>query len=96
MNKNIIHQAAQVYSEKSFVQPLNSFGEVLSLPPGQTVPSGYRKHCKLAERHFKAGVSWHAEMTAFQQEDQTGACSTSSKKKGMLSYLSKVFTKYFW
>jgi hypothetical protein len=61
MNKEIIHQAAQVHAEKSFVQPLNSQGEIMSIPTGHTVPYGYRKHCKLAEKHFKAGVLWYQE-----------------------------------
>jgi hypothetical protein len=55
MNKEIIHQAAQAHAEKSFIQPLNAQGEVMSIPTGHTVPYGY-KHCKLAEKHFKAGV----------------------------------------
>jgi hypothetical protein len=46
MNKEII-QAAQAHAEKSFIQPLNAQGEVMSIPTGHTVPYGYRKHCKL-------------------------------------------------
>jgi hypothetical protein len=61
MNKEIIHQAAQAHAEKSFIQPLNAQGEVMSIPTGHTVPYGYRKHCKLAEKHFKAGVLWYQE-----------------------------------
>jgi hypothetical protein len=49
MNKEIIHQAAQAHAEKSFIQPLNAQGEVMSIPTGHTVPYGYRKHCKLAK-----------------------------------------------
>jgi hypothetical protein len=56
MNKEIIHQAAQAHAEKSFIQPLNAQGEVMSIPTGHTVPYGYRKHCKLAEKHFKAST----------------------------------------
>jgi hypothetical protein len=41
---------------KIFIQPLNAQGEVMSIPTGHTVPYGYRKHCKLVEKHFKAGV----------------------------------------
>jgi hypothetical protein len=33
----------------------------MSIPTGHTVPYGYRKHCKLAEKHFKAGVLWYQE-----------------------------------
>jgi hypothetical protein len=55
MNKEIIHQAAQAHAE-NLLQPLNAQGEVMSIPTGHTVPYGYRKHCKLAEKHFKAGV----------------------------------------
>jgi hypothetical protein len=54
MNKEIIHQAAQAHAEKSFIQPLNAQGSN-NIPTGHTVPYGYRKHCKLAEKHFKAG-----------------------------------------
>jgi hypothetical protein len=53
MNKEIIHQAAQAHAEKSFIQPLNAQGEVMSIPTGHTVPYGYRKHCKLAENILK-------------------------------------------
>jgi hypothetical protein len=45
---------------KSFIQPLNAQGEVMSIPTGHTVPYGY-KNCKLAEKHFKAGVLWYQE-----------------------------------
>jgi hypothetical protein len=38
MNKEIIHQAAQAHAEKSFIQPLNAQGEVMSIPTGHTVP----------------------------------------------------------
>jgi hypothetical protein len=31
MNKEIIHQAAQAHAEKSFIQPLNAQGEVMSI-----------------------------------------------------------------
>lgn len=68
MNKEIIHQAAQEYAEQSFIQPLNKEGEVMSLPAGQTVPYGYRKHCKLAEKHFKAGVKWYQEVNYLSPE----------------------------
>jgi hypothetical protein len=34
MNKEIIHQAAQAHAEKSFIQPLNAQGEVMSIPTG--------------------------------------------------------------
>jgi hypothetical protein len=51
MNKEIIHQAAQAHAEKSFIQPLNAQGEVMSIPTGHTVPYG-RKH-KLAENILK-------------------------------------------
>jgi hypothetical protein len=61
MNKEIIHQASQVYAEQSFIQPMNARGEVMSMPAGHTVPYGYRKHCKIAERHFKAGVAWYQQ-----------------------------------
>jgi hypothetical protein len=44
--------------EKSSTQPTS---EVMSIPTGHTVPYGYRKHCKLAEKHFKAGVLWYQE-----------------------------------
>jgi hypothetical protein len=39
----------------------NQRSEVMSIPTGHTVPYGYRKHCKLAEKHFKAGVLWYQE-----------------------------------
>ena len=87
MNKNIIHQAAQLYAEKSFIQPLNSFGEPLALPPGQIVPAGYRKHCKVAEKHFKAGVAWHKEMTTITPEEIE---KPAVKKKSILDFLTKA------
>jgi hypothetical protein len=68
MNKEIIQQAAEAYGEKSFIWPLNSEGDLASIPVGQTVPHGYRKHCKIAEKHFKAGVLWHEEQTAIYKE----------------------------
>jgi hypothetical protein len=52
MNKEIIHQAAQAHAEKSFIQPLNAQGEVMSIPTGHTVPYGYRK-LQMAENILK-------------------------------------------
>jgi hypothetical protein len=57
MNKEIIHQAAQAHAEKSLTMIQRK--RVMSIPTGHTVPYGYRKHCKLAEKHFKAGVLWY-------------------------------------
>lgn len=73
MNKEVIHQAAIDYAEKSFVYPLNKEGEPLSIPAGQTVPYGYRKHCKRAEKHFKAGVAWYKEVEYLKAEKPVAA-----------------------
>lgn len=90
MNKSIIHQAAQLYSEKSFIQPINSFGEPLSIPPGQTVPMGYRKHCKIAEKHFKAGVAWHMEMTAIKHDEHQQEPKVKRRDK-LFNFLHNLF-----
>jgi hypothetical protein len=76
MNKEVIHQAAIAYAEKSFVYPLNKEGEPLSIPAGQTVPYGYRKHCKIAEKHFKAGVAWYKEVEYIKTEKPATARKT--------------------
>lgn len=70
MNKEVIHQAAQNYAAESFEQPLNKKGEIMSIPAGHTVPYGYRKHCKLAEKHFKAGVRWYQETAYLKTEEK--------------------------
>ena len=59
--EDTIEKAAEEYAHKSFVYPLNTFGEPLAIPPGQTVPMGYTKHCKVAKKHFVAGAEWQAE-----------------------------------
>jgi len=59
--KDTIEEAAEEYAHKSFVYPLNTFGEPLAIPPGQTVPMGYTKHCKVAKKHFIAGAQWKDE-----------------------------------
>lgn len=71
MNKEIISQAAQQYADSSFKHPVNSEGEKLSIPPGHTNPYGYRKHCKSAEKHFKAGVAWHKSVSIIKTIDNT-------------------------
>lgn len=90
MNKDIIRQAAQQYADKSFVQPLNSFGEPMSLPPGQTVPCGYRKHCKIAEKHFIAGVTWHSEVSSIQD----AVVQPSKHECPFMSFMSWVENSY--
>jgi hypothetical protein len=59
MNKEIIHQAAQAHAENLYTTIERSRRS--NVYTGHTVPYGYRKHCKLVEKHFKAGVIWYQE-----------------------------------
>lgn len=68
MNKDIIRQAAENYADSSFVHPLNAHGEPMTIPSGQTVPHGYRKHFNSAKKHFLAGVEWHSEVSSIKED----------------------------
>ena len=56
MKKETIEEAAERYARESFVPMRNSQGEVLNIPPAQTVPCGYSKHKKTAIKHFISGA----------------------------------------
>ena len=89
MNIDVIRQAAENYADESFVQPLNSFGEPMTMPPGQTVPHGYRQHCKVAKKHFIAGVFWHQNVTSITVavvEPSKHACPFMS----MINWIKKI------
>jgi predicted patatin/cPLA2 family phospholipase len=51
-----IDVAAEKYAESTFKWPKNKLGENQSIPAGQSVPHGYRKHIKLTKKPFMDGA----------------------------------------
>jgi predicted patatin/cPLA2 family phospholipase len=51
-----IDVAADKYAEDTFKWPKNKLGEDQTIPAGQSVPNGYRKHIKLTKKPFMDGV----------------------------------------
>jgi hypothetical protein len=63
-----LEEVAEKHANDSFIWPLNKHGERQSIPVGQSVPSGYRKHCKIATKHFIAGAKWK-EKNSYSEEE---------------------------
>jgi len=51
-----IEIAAEKYAESTFKWPKNKLGEDQTIPAGQSVPNGYRKHIKLTKKPFMDGA----------------------------------------
>ena len=51
-----IDVAADKYAESTFKWPKNKLGENQTIPAGQSVPNGYRKHIKLTKKPFMDGA----------------------------------------
>jgi hypothetical protein len=54
-----IVKASEKYALESFIPLRNSDGEILRIPPNQTVPCGFAKHKKIAMKHFQSGANWY-------------------------------------
>ena len=63
-----LEEAAKKYAKDSFIWPLNKEGEKQSIPPGQSVPTGYKKHQRIAIKHFTNGAKWQQEKM-YSEED---------------------------
>jgi hypothetical protein len=63
-----LEEAAIIYAHKSFVWPLNKQGEKQSIPPGQSVPTGYTKHKKVTTKHFINGAKWQEQRMYSEEE----------------------------
>jgi hypothetical protein len=64
-----IVKASEKYALESFIPLRNSDGEILRIPPKQTVPCGFAKHKKIAMKHFQSGANWYKnDHTATQIE----------------------------
>ena len=63
-----LEEAAIIYAHKSFVWPLNKQGEKQSIPPGQSVPTGYTKHKKVTTKHFINGAKWQEQKMYSEEE----------------------------
>jgi hypothetical protein len=66
-----VEAMAHAHALDTFVWPKNNNGEPISLPPGQTTPPGFKKHCKAVEKHFTAG--YNANKAEFTREEMIAA-----------------------
>lgn len=59
--KQTLEEASIAYCNTSYIWPVNKQGELVTMPPGQSVPPGFTKHSKLVSKAFIAGATWQKE-----------------------------------
>ena len=90
-----IEEVAKDYALKSFIPMRNSEGEILTIPPNQTVPCGFRKHEKIAIKHFTEGYN-EAVKTLYTEEEVRLMLSESFKAshEGYYTSADKIINQF--
>ena len=68
MTQETLEEVSERYANESFVPMRNSDGEILRIPSGQTVPCGFKKHKKVAIKHFTNGYKLALERSYSEEE----------------------------
>ena len=68
MTQETLEEVSERYANESFVPMRNSDGEILRIPSGQTVPCGFKKHKKVAIKHFTNGYKLAQERSYSEQD----------------------------
>lgn len=63
-----LEEASFIYCNKSYKWPLNKEGELITMPPNQSVPPGFTKHSKIVKKAFLAGAQWQSQRTYTEEE----------------------------